>query len=615
MGNFLVIAPSTPGDPVAATLFDQGLAVARSLKGQTRSTVARTDWVLVGALARRNGTGAHMVSDPASATWILTTGVWFHSLGYGEGSEERLLSRYLKVGAYQLARELEGFYCIVIGDATQRELIVITDIVGSCHCFLRRFNNGIALSTSSLLLAGLGPTQLDPVGCQEFLATGVVYEERSCYRDVRKIGPARVLRITRGSAVAEQRYWSVADLEDVSLDGAQAVTALWDRLAAAAESVSRAFPRPVCDLTGGYDSRAMVAAFLGAGARFSSTVSGPEGSPDVSVSKGLAQHLGIPHWHLSPIPDFSLDHIWDAAALTDGEYDAIEYAQIQQIHETLLKRFDISINGSFGEIARGYWWELLFPRIGARHPLDSHKLARTRFVTGRYDPSLFPAAQRLNLVDHFATVIERTNHGLSGASNTLQMDNTYLMMRMQRWQGRIASSTNQLWPCLSPFMFRSVLETMLKVRPRQRLRSLLIRQLLAQFQPKLAAYPLEHGYPAMPATWRTLPRFFPLVSYYSGRAARKLAQLAGRTTVGNASGAPVTVRRLHLWQDQEVCALLDPARMRAAAFLDPSGIAGFLGKSRSEAFSFDGQWSRLLSLECALRAIELATRNAARAAR
>ncbi len=84
---------------------------------------------------------------------------------------------------------------------------MITDIIGSCHCFMRSFKNAIALSGSSLLLAGLMDFNLDPVGFQEFLYTGVIYEDRTIYREVRKLGPASIFKFSEGVLKSRQRYW------------------------------------------------------------------------------------------------------------------------------------------------------------------------------------------------------------------------------------------------------------------------------------------------------------------------------------------------------------------------------------------------------------------------
>jgi hypothetical protein len=103
-------------------------------------------------------------------------------------------------------------------------------------------------------------------------------------------------------------------------------------------------------------------------------------------------------------------------------------------------------------------------------------IAARRFATGAFDPSVF--RRKFHLADALACAINRANLGMDKLPNTLQMDSAYILMRMQRWHGRIMSSTNRLWPCVSPFMFRRVLEVMLATRANDRRRSLLIRGIL-----------------------------------------------------------------------------------------------------------------------------------------
>lgn len=604
MGNFLVVVPRRAARAEAVALFRRGLDIGVTLGFPPDSRRHESEWACAASIPRINGTGTSLHVDSEDGSWILAIGCWFHRDGQAVGDEAHLLQRFREVGADSLARELEGFFVVAIGDAGSREVIVMTDLIGSCHAFVRTARDGIALSGSSLWLAGLESTGLDAVACQEYLYTGVMYEDRSLYREVKKLPPASVLRYADGKLRSAQKYWDIGTLGARALRGEDAVAALWDSLTRAAQRVGQAFPNIVCDLTGGYDSRATLAAFLGAGTAFSTTVSGAPDSPDVRVSSTLAAMFDIRHWPLQSGATQSYEQVEDALRFTDGEFDLVEYAGIFRIHDQLKDRFQISINGSYGEIARGYWWELLFPHIGAHRPLDTAMLARARFAVGRHDPSLIDPAVRIDLASHFSAIIARVNQGLVDAPNTLQMDNTYLHLRMQRWQGRIASATNRLWPCLSPFMFRSVLETMLQTEPRLRLRSLLIRRLLADHQPKLAEAELEHGYPAAPATWRNVHRFWPLAGYYGTKVLQKLAgrlpRLGARVQAAN---LPPPVR-LQLWRDPELRGVLDPAPWQDVELFSSDGLLRFVERSRSPDFAFDAQWARLLSLQTARRRLQ-----------
>src|SRR5262249_15241306 len=152
-------------------------------------------------------------------------------------------------------------------------------------------------------------------------------------------------------------------------------------------------------------------------------------------------------------------------------------------------------------------------------------------------------------------VIERINEEFHHLPNTVQMDYVNLSMRIHRWQGRIASSTNQLWPCLSPFGLRSVLEPVLQTQTRLRLRSLLVRRMLVKYQPQLAEFPLDRGYPAAPLSWKNFYRFWPISRYYSSRIIGKINHLWNQKEQSVADSDSTLLSRL--WQQEEVQSLLD----------------------------------------------------------
>lgn len=589
--------PANPSESDGEGLFTRGLRVAQATPRRTVSRVPADGWINAAVFSRDTGRPPEVAFDPKSQTSLWTIGSWFDRSEHHFGNEAKLLTKYLAVGAGALAQDLEGFFVVLIADGRKRELVAITDLIGSCHCFVRRLKGTVAISGSSLLLSALAPYELDPIGCQEFVNLGIVYEDRTVYKDIHKLKPARIYRFSSGKAPREEQYWSFAKLSPESLDGNAAVDAVWHSLVEIGKRIGTAYANPVCDLTGGYDSRAVTAGLLGAGLRFATTVSGAPGTADVRVAGELAKIILAEHVHVDTQETVSLEDLDRAIAYCDGEYNVLEYSNTLRVHDQLSAKFGISLNGSFGEVARGYWWELLWPRVGKCKRLDASAVARSRLMRP-FDNELFHPQLRIDLAQHLTEAIDRTNEGLSDLPNTTQLDHVYLMMRMQRWQGRIASSTNRLWPCLSPFMCRSVLEPILNAKAHVRQRSLLIRKMLAQFQPMLARHPLEHGYPPMPVEWKTLYRFWPLATYYGEKVKQRLRQKLAKSGF-RAESAPA---RPCLWNQERIRNVLDPPAMRTSALLAESGLVKFLSSSRRQEFPWAQQWERLLSLELAVRA-------------
>jgi asparagine synthase (glutamine-hydrolysing) len=593
VGNFFVILSPKQAQAQAEGLFRLGLERAEQLKAQAPKNIIDVVFARAATFARHNGSGGNIATDTPTGCWLLAAGTWFHSDGYASGDEDLLLKRMMGAGAARVAQELEGFFVIVFCDSVMRELFVVTDVMGSRHCFTRTIGGVTALSTSSLLLAGLGDATPDAVGCEEFLRSGVIYEDRTLFREVKKLAPATVFRFAAGKPADSRSYWRIADLDPDALDGEKAVEKLSGELVGAAKRVCALYSNPVCDLTGGYDSRSIVAAFLSAEVQFETTVAGAPDHPDVIASKSLSSLVGVHNWHFEPETEVSFEQLTQALPLTDGECDLVEYARIHSLHSQLSSLFDVSVNGSYGELARGYWWELLFPKAGKREPVDPYRLAAKRYAVETDSPLLFPPGVGLEMVEHFAVIVNRVNRGLAEWPNTTQMDHAYLMMRMQRWQGRIASSTDQIWPCISPYLFRSVLNAALQTSVRTRKNNKLMRQLITKLQPRLAAYPLEQG--AMPLGLETLPRFVPAL-WQKGwsKAGEKLLNRS------SSSAGPESLR-FQLWRDEQVQELLEPAGMRLNRLIDSSRLRDFLNSSRQPHFAYDQQWRRVLSLEMALR--------------
>ena len=147
-------------------------------------------------------------------------------------------------------------------------------------------------------------------------------------------------------------------------------------------------------------------------------------------------------------------------------------------------------------------------------------------------------------------------------------------------------------------MFRSVLETMLQTRFAARQRSLLVRRMLDKHQPALADYPLEHGYPAIPASWSNFPRFWPLVPYYGRKATEKLRSRIFPHNKPMLADGP----KKQLWKSEDVRDILDSKAMTAASILEPSALAGLVKAPERGDFSRSMEWNRILTLEMALRA-------------
>jgi asparagine synthase (glutamine-hydrolysing) len=376
-------------------------------------------------------------------------------------------------------------------------------------------------------------------------------------------------------------------------------------LRTALDEVLKALPAAeyplVSDLTGGYDSRLLLSALLESKRPFTTTVTGQMNDPDVRVAADIAQTFGLQLEIIQPLRELPTDLLMRALGMTDGECDMFEYANILHTQSSHVAGHAASLNGSFGELARGYWWELLWPKLGRMLPLDATMLSRRRFAAIPYEAGLFSGAADFKLDKHMGDVVERTLRPIQHQPNTTQMDCAYYSMRMQRWQGRIASSTNRLWPSFSPVGFAQVLDPILAAKAATRFRSLLARKVIAHTA-KLGSIPLEHGYPPCPATPWNIWRFAPLLGHYGGKVVEKLMQRLPRR--GPQTVAPTQGERPEfaaLFAHTEIKAYLAQPRLLESGLFKETELKAFLSTSRQLNSHRNLQWRRLVTLEFMLR--------------
>src|SRR5439155_8819826 len=193
--------------------------------------------------------------------------------------------------------DIDGIFTLASGSCAGDELSIVTDRLGSLHIFFATVDSCLLFCTSSMVLAALLRPRWDLLACREFLATGTIFEQRSLFEGIEKLEPATLYRFRRGRLQSKVLYADLAqfmyDRSSMRGDVPQLAAALEDSIF----TIGKNFSNPVCDLTGGFDSRAIVGAMLRSGFNFQPVVNGAPDLPDVLISKRIAEELGLRHMH------------------------------------------------------------------------------------------------------------------------------------------------------------------------------------------------------------------------------------------------------------------------------------------------------------------------------
>jgi hypothetical protein len=557
---------------------------------------------------------------------------WFgHAWSQSDGSQpafsllERKADSLPNIKLVELTREKsDGVFALALIDETNDELIVASDANGSFHIYYRELPGGIAISNSSALLAGLPPqASLDPMGLQELCSNSVANEDRTIWSSVRKLRSGQILKTNLGNPrielIGHRPLLSALDaIRDYT---AQPATDLFDSISAVLLMLEREGGRGrefcgvpwAADLTGGNDSRALMAAIVANHIHIASTVSGPPSDPDVQIGERLAKRLGIVHFTRAPPGPVTPAQFFDVLKLTDGEFDAVEYSTVAAVHRQHIRDgLQFSVNGTYGELARGHAFRLglpgmLFPdrmasTLKAREPLtlDHPSIDRWNQLCSLKNPAnLFSAEAQASCSNYFTGIFGRMMAYAGHLPQHAQLDLIHTDLRIERWLGRLQSCTNQLWPAITPWGFQAPLTRIMTTSPTDRRSGLLTRQFTFQYSPILGKEPLYTGNPAMPFSLRYAHKFLPVVPYFADRAWQRVAS---KFHFGEAEQAPsARIRQPLLCADPEIKRWLTEPLLASSGLFDNDALLRLLSPDQPQSSRMHQLWCRLLTVEAVLR--------------
>ena len=228
-----------------------------------------------------------------------TASVWFDG--------ECVLPRQSTLGtpSAEAARELvsgrgpaivdaDGVFALAMLEE-QRHLVLATDRLGFRPLYYAATADWFAYASEvKALLAILdGVPEIDEIALRQYFAFDHMLGDRTWWRDIRVVPPASIWRVSRDQTT-RQRYWSFSDLRPQQCDPEEAhheFARLWDRAVA---QHHRSGLTPVL-LSGGLDSRLLVAELLRQGVDVRAVTYGSTLSPEVRPARAVAKIAGIDH--------------------------------------------------------------------------------------------------------------------------------------------------------------------------------------------------------------------------------------------------------------------------------------------------------------------------------
>jgi asparagine synthase (glutamine-hydrolysing) len=271
-------------------------------------------------------------------------------IGYCDLEEAELLGRFLRQGSQSLA-EAEGEYTVVI-EAAGGDVTVITSPVGATHYFYTERNGQLFHGdrvAEILRLSGLD-WQWDWAALGDLCQLENLTDNHTLHPGIHRVPPGSILHYTDGKLSLR----SVAMLDRIPAAPADPDAAVQ----ALNASVARlAGEHPYLSLSGGFDSRVILASMVHLGLRPHLITMGREEATDVQVARRMAQRFDLPHELIRlDLEDF-FTHAPTISSITNGTKTAWHWHTYLYPLKAAIPADSTFFVGTLGEFARSYYFD------------------------------------------------------------------------------------------------------------------------------------------------------------------------------------------------------------------------------------------------------------------
>lgn len=431
--------------------------------------------------------------SPNSNDFCAAVGTFFNRTQEGSESLSSLYARFSIEHPLQIT--LSGAFCLIV--FKQDRLYVIQDRLGLYQIFT---NSDLGIWSNLLVSLALVTPRLSPSrqGLYEYIFRGASFGGDSVVKEIKRV---------RGNFTVQLeptvRRYSLSPLLGLGTKQAPDLVSLencLNHLRELFKEIAQIYGDSItCALSGGYDTRLMLALLLESGVRPKLYTYGRLSSPDLKIAYLIVKRLKLELDHfdreVQPLP--GLDEF---PGVVEKNFMAFDGCPEQGILDngmdlkTRLQRASsggLVLNGGGGEIFRNFW------------ELSNRELSPRDFIIscyGTYDPSITTSQfSEEEYLEHFEGKILK-ELGLCGNSllSREAIEQLYPRYRCKYWMAKNHAINLRLTDSLLPFLHFNVVEAAMKVPIAFKFHGHFQANLINLINPNLAALSSSYGHPLTP---------------------------------------------------------------------------------------------------------------------
>lgn len=253
-------------------------------------------------------------------------------------------------------RRVDGIYAAIFYDKAREQVHIATDRYGLRHLYYldRTHEFAWASEVKSFLEIPGFVAHISEESIADFLSAGHLLDDRTWFSGVRLLAAGTILTLNlHGMTIRTRKYWTCEEVRPLRGATADEILEEVGRLFLASVRRQSDFDGPVgVSLSGGLDSRALLAAIPRDGREIHSVTFGRPGCDDVQIAAQAAQVRPAVH-HVVDLTSANwirgrVSGIWRC----DGQYDMLHMHALVAVDEQR-KNYKINLNGFLGDAVLG----------------------------------------------------------------------------------------------------------------------------------------------------------------------------------------------------------------------------------------------------------------------
>ena len=398
----------------------------------------------------------------------------------GSKSLENFSNILDKQGIERAARFLSGTFFLVVQDKKMNDYYCLADNSGLFQAYYSEFR----ISTSFLhliQLEKLTTSDLDKRAVVEFIHLGNIFFNRTFFNRIKKIDGDQIFNLNPEGSI------SILEKELPPLFGdppSESILSIFDNITKSLRNQKISI-----DLTGGLDSRLLVVLFRHFGLNFKTGAFGADDHPDVTISRQVAQKLGVDHTTASYTTDNLEEKLEEAYQICGGLSDPVLAVITLDLHKKHRSRHvELAISGNGGEIFDDFFWLQDYPFYNS-HQIHLQRLFEFRFrPLAPIDPEYFTSPYgdiSKNLTESFVKDLSQ----FTLDTNTKTYAHIFAKVRWKELSGMSMTRFKRFVNYYSPYMEYDVTRIALNLPTNQHINSRYQKELLASLNPEIANMP------------------------------------------------------------------------------------------------------------------------------